>query len=140
MPSAGHTDVNADVSRFRFVAELARRRAAGGEQTGLVAILSAVDELDGLIDGIHVHETQDRSEDLCLCDLTPARHIGQDRGSDEIASLIALDGSSASIDGESRSFLNAKGDQLFDPGLACRIDDGSHLDAGIQPVAYHPGR
>ncbi len=62
----GHTDVDADIAGLGFVPELARRRPAGGEQAGLVAILPAVDQLDGLIDRVDMHQAEHRPKDFGL--------------------------------------------------------------------------
>src|SRR5690242_5092125 len=54
----GHSDVDADVARRRLVAELASRRAAGGEQRGLVAVGAARQESERLVNVASRHEAQ----------------------------------------------------------------------------------
>src|SRR5690242_10711732 len=60
----GHADVDADVSRRRFVAKLARRGATGGKQRSLIAERTLADELDGVVNRIGVNQTQHRPENL----------------------------------------------------------------------------
>src|SRR6266508_3052661 len=51
-----YADVDADVARPRFIPELARRRAAAGEQTGHVAVAAAVHQRDRGVDVLDVHQ------------------------------------------------------------------------------------
>src|SRR5437868_2207192 len=46
---SGHTDVDADIPRWCFIAEFARRRAAGGEDRSLISVRAAGQERDRLI-------------------------------------------------------------------------------------------
>ena len=54
----GHTNIDSNIARFGFISELARGRTAGREQTRLVSISSAVDQFNGFIHAVDVHETQ----------------------------------------------------------------------------------
>ena len=107
----GDTDIDPDVSRLRFVPELARRRSTGCEQAGLISVLSTVDQLDRFIHRVDMHQTQYRSEDLGFGDFTAARDICQNSGTHKTAALVALDGSPASIYGDSCSLFDAEFDQ-----------------------------
>src|SRR5215472_8149534 len=74
-----YTDVDPDISGRRFVAEFARRGAAGGEQRSLVAIGALAHEIDCLIDVVRVHQAQHRAENLGIGQRTGRRHAIQNR-------------------------------------------------------------
>src|ERR1022692_457645 len=60
----GDSDVDADISRGRFVAEAARCRSARRKQRRLIAVRAAFEKGECIIHVVGMNEAQDRAEDF----------------------------------------------------------------------------
>src|SRR4029077_33679 len=60
----GDADIDADISRGRFVAEFARGGTTGGEERGLVAVRTAAEKFHGFVNGIGVNQTEHGTENF----------------------------------------------------------------------------
>src|SRR5260370_23664439 len=94
----GDPDVDADVSRGRFVAEAARGRSARGEERCVISIGAAFEEGERIVHVVGVNQAQDGAEDLCVGEVAAGGNIVEDRGIDEVASLVAWDFGVASVE------------------------------------------
>src|ERR1700736_2133845 len=132
----GHADIDADVSCLRLVAELARRRAAAGEERCHIPKGSGVDQRNRLIYGLSVHETQYRSEDFRASNLAVWINLVEDSRTHEVATLVTRDRRAASIDEDLRAFVRPFRDQHFDTLLAFVVNHRPHLDVWLKAVAH----
>src|SRR5216683_4469549 len=81
----GDADVDADISRGRFVAEFARGGTACCEERCLVAVRTAAKKFHGLINGVSVNQAENGAENLCVGKLACGRQSVKDRGGEEIS-------------------------------------------------------
>src|SRR5580693_8990314 len=68
------TDVDADVPRRSFVAELPCGSAASGEKRSLIAVWAFANELDGFIDRVGMNQAQHRAKDFRVGQRTGSGH------------------------------------------------------------------
>src|SRR5260370_2729283 len=84
----GNSNVDADISRGGFIAEAARGRTARGEQRGLIAVGTALEEGQRFVHVAGVDEAEHRTEDLGLGQLAALRHGVKDRWVDEVSGFV----------------------------------------------------
>ena len=131
-----HADVDADITGFHLVAKLACRRAALSKQAGHVSVPAAVDESDGVPDGVHVKEGQDGPENFRLQNFSLRALVIEQSGPEEVSPFIPFDPRVPTNHQDPGSLTRAFGDQLLDPPFAVGCDDRPHLDAVLKAVAY----
>ena len=115
--------------------EAPRVAAVIGEDGRAVAELTGVDQLDGLRVVGGLDDAQHRPEDLLLVDGGIERDLGDDRGTDPEAVLVAVDLQSAAVEDHLRAALLGVIDEPDDAVAVLGGDDGTHLDALVEPVA-----
>src|ERR1700740_3458118 len=81
----GDSDVDANISRRRFVAEPARRGAAGRKERRLVPVRAASQEFHGLVNRIGVNQAEHRAKNLRVRQLAGGRQSIKDRRREEIS-------------------------------------------------------
>src|SRR5713226_6869907 len=81
----GDADIDADISRGRFVAEFARGGAACGEERCLVAVGTAAKKFHGFINRVGVNQTEHGTEDFRVGKLAGGRQSVKNRGRQEIS-------------------------------------------------------
>jgi hypothetical protein len=85
----GDANVDADVSRRSFVAESARRRAAGSEKRRLIAKRILLQKIHGLIQIFCVNQAKHGAKNLRMRKFAVSWHRIENGGLHEIAGLIA---------------------------------------------------
>ena len=128
-------DIDADVAGLRLVSELARRRAAAGENAGHVAVLAVVDERDRIVDRVEREQGHHRAKDLGTRDCVLGSHAIEDRRAQEEAALATGDRRIPAVDQERRALVEAGLDQALDAQLALRRDDRAHVHALVEAKA-----
>src|ERR1700733_2076747 len=131
----GDTDVDADISRGRFVAEAARGRTARREQRRLIAVGAAFEEGERLVHVVGVNEAQDWTEDLCVGEIAAGRNVVEDGGLHDVAEFVFRDLRIAAIHEDLRALLLADSDKRLDPLFALWRDDWTHLHAFLEAVS-----
>ena len=79
----GDGHVNANLAGFDVLLEPRGRGARAGEDGGAVAVFVGVDQVDGVVERVHVQADEDRAEDF----FPVAAHFGGDVGDDSRANL-----------------------------------------------------
>ena len=72
---AGNADIDANVARSSFVAKLAGGGPAAGKQAGHVAPGTLVHQLNGVVDGVDLHQPQDGTKNFRMGDFAGRRHL-----------------------------------------------------------------
>ena len=132
----GDRHVHADHPHRDLALERARGRTVLGEDRGAVAVRVRVDDLDGLLEGVHPQHHEHRTEDLLLVSGHLVADLVDDRGSHEEAILVAGDHEIAPVQDESRAVLLRLGDDACDALLGLRGDDRAHVRALLHAVAH----
>src|SRR6266851_6082292 len=107
----GDSNVDADISRGGLIAEAARRRTARGEQRGLIAVGTALEEGKRFVHVAGVDEAEHRTEDFSVGQLAALRYVVKDRWVDEVSGFVLRDFGPASIEQNLCSLLLAQADQ-----------------------------
>src|SRR6202049_501843 len=131
----GDSNVDADISRWCFIAEATRGRTARREQRGLIAVGTALQESERFVHVAGVDEAEHRTEDFGVGQLAGLRYVVKDSWVDEVSGFVLRDFGLASIEQNLCSLLLANADQRFDSLFALRRDHWSHLHASVEPVA-----
>src|SRR5277367_940293 len=103
----GNRHVDAHLPDVDLVLKLACNGAALGKYAGAVAERIVVHQRDGLVQGVDPDDDHHRSEYLGGVDLHPGRYAGENRGSDEIALVVARHLDGAAVQLELGAFLDA---------------------------------
>src|ERR1039458_9526859 len=131
----GDADVDADISRGRFVAEAARGRSARRKERRLIAVGAALQEGASVVHVIGVDEAQHRAEDFGVSEIAGRGNVVEDRGLHEVARFVFRNLRVAAIEQDLRALLFSESDQRFDSLFTLRRDHGAHLDAFVEAVA-----
>src|SRR5207253_10084627 len=123
--------VDADLADVHLALEFARRRARLREDARAVAVRIGVDDADRFIERFRLDEAEHRAEDLGLVDLVPGLHAGEDRGTDEVALVVAGDIRTAPVELELRTFPYARIDEPFDARLRLLRNQRPQVRAGL---------
>src|SRR6478736_7149934 len=132
----GYSNIDADVSRWRFVAEAARGRSARCEQRCLIAVGIAFEERQSFVHVVGVYQAQDGSEDFRVREVAGRGHGIENGRLYEIALLVAWNFRVASVHQNFGTLFFAHADQRFDAVLTLLGNDWAHLHALVEPVAY----
>src|ERR1700678_3914822 len=84
-------DVDADISRRRFVTEPARGRPARCEQRRLVAVGAAFEKGERFVHVIGVYKTENRAEDFRVGEVTGCGNVVEDRRIYKVSRFVARD-------------------------------------------------
>src|SRR5581483_10273507 len=136
----GHTDVDADVSRRRLIAEFARRRAAGGEDRSLISVRAAGQERDCLIYVVRWNQAENGAENFGGRELAAGRYLVQYSGAHKISGFIFRNFGMAAIHQHFGAFARALPDQTLNPSFAFGRNHRPHLDIGIEAKAHAHSR
>src|SRR5947209_11038139 len=117
----GDSDVHADIPRRSFVAELARRRAAGRKDRSGIAVGGSGKNFDGLVKRLGRRDAEDGPEDLSPCEFTGCGQTVEDGRLEEVSIR------SAAIEHRLCTFLDSLCDQPLNAFFAGVIDDRPHL-------------
>lgn len=104
----GDGDVDSDLPRVDLVDELAGVAAARGEDRRAVAVGVGVDDLDGVLEGVSVHEAEDRAEYFLAVALVGGQDVGEDCGADEVAVGVFFDVYVAAVQDTSCALVERK--------------------------------
>src|ERR1700728_742370 len=129
------SDVDADISRGRFIAEAARGRSARCKQRRLITVGAAFEKGEGFIHVVGVNQAQDRTEDFGIGKIAGRGNVVEDGGIYEIAGLVFRDFRIASVEQNFCALLFSDADERFDALFTLRSDHRAHLHAFFKAVA-----
>ena len=104
---SGDPDIDPDIAGRHFVPELAGRRAAGGENGCLIPVRAVRNQGNGVVNVGRVYDTQYRTEDLGIDQLTTRRESIQQRRPHEVAALVCGNPRAASVQERLRALADA---------------------------------
>src|ERR1700721_3121126 len=81
----GDPNIDANVSRRRFVAEAARGGSAGSNTRGLVSISAAFEESQRFVHAVGVHKAEHGAEDFRICQIAGCRNVIENSRLHEVA-------------------------------------------------------
>ena len=107
--------------------------AVGGEDRGAVAKLGGVDDLDGFLVGVGVHDDQDRPEDLFAINAQVAIHAIDDGGGqpEAVRVFLTLGAVAAAVEDDVRTLRLGLVDPLGNALLGGAGDDRAHLGGRV---------
>ncbi|KUI56600.1 hypothetical protein VP1G_10870 [Cytospora mali] len=130
----GNGHVDADLAGLDVAPEGLGRAAGAREDGDAVAVLVGVDQLDGVVQRLHVEAHQRRPEDLLLVALHPRRDVRDDRRAHPVPVRVLGRLVAPPVQQYRRALLLRAGDEPLDALLALGRDHGAQVRALLEPA------
>src|SRR5690554_4521696 len=131
--------VHAHHADFDATPEFAGDAAVARVEADAVGVLVAVDEVDGIGEGVDAHARQHRAEDFFLVDAHVGRYVVEQRTTQPEPAFAAFTGGGgvevAAVDHQRCTFLHALLDIAGDALERSGMHDGAHFRFQVEPVA-----
>lgn len=119
------------LSYINLVLEFASSSSRLGEDGSSVAVGVAVDDLDGFVQSLSLHQQQHGAKHLFLIDPHVGLDTGDDSGREPVAALIPLDSESPAVEVDLGSLGLGAVHQISDAILGLRSDQRAEMGVGV---------